>query len=168
MRMAALLLIPLLAACGGGEGTGTAVLNGDGDAASPRPSADVQTEQLTGLYEAASTAGQSAQMCMISDPSGAAAFGIVTRNSNAGNCGGAGQAVRQGNMLRLTMTGDEECLIQAQIDGTRVTFPSALPQSCSYYCGSGASLAGMTFDKTGGTTADAKRATDLAGDPLCS
>lgn len=159
MKHAPLLLIPLLAGCGGSEGGGEAARRTSGPA--------VQTAELTGLYEARGEGGQHHRMCMISDESGAAAFGIVTEAPDGASCGGAGRAVRQGAVLRLTMTGDQECAIAARIDGTKVTFPATVGESCSYYCGPGATLAGISFEKTGGTAADAGRAMDLAGGPLC-
>ena len=155
MRYATLLLTPLLAACGGGGGDAAGEAGGR---STPPP---VQTSELTGLYEAAGS-----QMCMITEASGAAAFGLVREAPN-GSCSGAGDASRTGNRLRLTMAGDEECVIEAQIEGTQMTFPAAVPESCAYYCGAGATLAGTRLEKTGGTTQDAMRATDLAGDPLC-
>lgn len=158
MKRAILLLIPLLAGCG----------RGDGDETAGRDSREpVQTADLTGLYEAGGEGGQRARMCMISDPSGAASFAIVTETPDGGSCGGAGEAVRKGNMLRLTMAGDEQCVIDAQTGGTQVTLPRSLAEGCAYYCAPGASLAGAVFEKTGGTAKDAMRATDLAGDPLC-
>jgi hypothetical protein len=65
------------------------------------------------------------------------------------------------------MTGDEQCVIEARIDGTRVTMPQTLPAGCAYYCGAGARMTGAAFDKTGGTAEDAMRAIDLVGDRLC-
>ena len=103
---------------------------------------------------------------MISERSGAASFALVAEASGGG-CGGAGEAVRQGDLLRLTMGGDEECVIEAQIAGARVTIPGSLPEGCAYYCAPGATLAGTAFEKIGGTTEDAMRALDPAGDPLC-
>ena len=153
-----LLLIPLLAGCGRGEG----------DESAERTSGEpVQTADLTGLYEARGEGEQRDRMCMVSEPGGPVSFGIVTDRPGAGSCGGAGEAVRESDLLRLTMGGDEECVIEAQISGTRVTFAENLPDGCAYYCAPGATLAGATFEKTGGTSQDAMRALDLAGDPLC-
>ena len=158
MNRPILLLFPLLAACGGGGG---------GDTATRESRATVQTADLTGLYEARGEAGQRSRMCMISEPSGGAAFALVLETPN-GSCGGAGEAVQNGTEMRLAMAGDEECVVNAQIDGTLVTFPSNVSESCSYYCGSGATLAGARLEKTGGTADDARRAVDPAGDPLCA
>jgi hypothetical protein len=157
MKRAMLLLIFLLAGCGIGDGDDSAGLE------SRQP---VQTADLTGLYEAPGEGRLSARMCMISDPSGTASFAIVTETPGGG-CGGAGEAVREAGLLRLTMAGDEECVIEARMEGRQVTFPQSLPQGCAYYCAPGVTLAGADFEKTGGTAEDAMRAADLAGDPLC-
>jgi hypothetical protein len=156
MRQAILLLTLLATACGGG---GDETAGGDTRAA-------VQTTDLTGLYEGAGEGEQRHRMCMISDPSGGAEFGVVVETPT-GSCSGAGRAVRSENALRLTMAGGEVCGIEARLEGTRVTFPSTVFERCAYYCAPGATLSGAMFDKTGGTDQDAMRASDLAGDPLC-
>ena len=158
MKQAILILIPLLAGCGRGDG---------GETAARQPVERVQMTDLTGLYEAGGEGAQRGRMCMSSSSSGGTAFGIVTETPGGGSCGGAGAAVREGDVLRLTMAGDEACEIEARIEGMKVIFPAALGPGCAYYCGPGATLAGAIFNKTGGTAEDAMRATDLAGDPLC-
>lgn len=158
MKRAILLLILLLAGCG----------RRDAQEAAGRGSREpVQTAELTGLYEARGEGEQRARMCMMSEPSGAATFAIVTEAPDGGSCGGAGDAVREGNLLRLKMSGDEQCVIEAKIGGTRVTLPARLPEGCAYYCAPGVTLAGAVFEKTGGTAQEAMRALDLADDPLC-
>ena len=163
MRHAILCLLPLIAACGseGGEGEIGSLQNRNG--AEP-----VQTAELTGLYQGQVEGEQDDRMCMISDPSGITVFGIVTSNAEGAVCSGTGEASRDGDTLRLVMTGDEKCVIDASFAGTRVTLSQSVPDGCAYYCGEGATLAGETFDKTGGTADDAMRAADLAGDPLCA
>lgn len=158
MKQPILILIPLLFGCGRGNGDETAVRG------SREP---VQLADLTGLYQAPGKGEQRARMCMLSDRSGAVSFAAVTETPDGGSCGGAGEAVRQADRLRLTMAGDEECVIEARIAGTRVTFPPRLPAGCAYYCAPGATLAGAVFEKTGGSAQQAMRALDLAGDPLC-
>ena len=156
MEWRALLLIPLLAGCGRSAGDRPAEPEG-GD--------PVQIADLTGLYEGRG-AGDRDRMCMVSDPSGTTSFAIVT-DSPAGSCAGAGEAVGDADVLRMTMGGDEACVIEARVDGVQVTLPPQLAPGCAYYCAPGATLAGAAFEKTGGTAADAMRATDPAGDPLC-
>jgi hypothetical protein len=50
----------------------------------------------------------------------------------------------------------------------QVTLPTSIPSECQrYYCGDGAQMGGASFGKVGGEQADAMRAVDLVGDPLC-
>lgn len=164
MRQAIFLLAPLLAACGGGGGNETAQTGRSDSRGDSRP--PVQTESLTGLYEARGEGRQGSAICMIAREPGTASFGLVIATAG-GSCSGSGEASRTGERLRLTMAGEGECAIVAEVEGTEVTFPAAVPGGCAYYCGPGASLAGERFEKTGGTIEEAMRATDLAGDPLC-
>lgn len=164
MRQAIFLLAPLLAACGGGGGNETAQTGRSDSRGDSRP--PVQTESLTGLYEARGEGRQGSAICMIAREPGTASFGLVIATAG-GSCSGSGEASRTGERLRLTMAGEGECAIDARIEETEVSFPAAVPGGCAYYCGPGASLAGERFEKTGGTNAEAMRATDLAGDPLC-
>ena len=173
MRTTVSLMPLLLCACGtqdslgNGAGSTPAVGNTAAAPAAAVPAQAVQTASLTGLYES-SAAGRRNQLCVVDRATGDARFGLVVRGAGADGCSGAGSAVRQGAVLRLRMSGDEACTIDARIEGTRVTFPAALPSGCAYYCGRGASFAGATFDKTGGGAEDAMRAQDLVGDRLCA
>ena len=164
MRKLLVLLFCLAAGCGqqGGE-------PGNGAATAP-PAAQrgpVQTATMTGLYETGGT--PPSQLC-ITEQGRAARFGLVIRRNGRPGCSGAGTAVRSGATLRLTMNGDSPCAIEARLEGGRLTFPASLPAGCSYYCapGAAAGAGAMTFEKTGGTSADARRARDIVGDPLCS
>jgi hypothetical protein len=157
-RLLFLLLLPL-AGCGTGDSPGN-------KAATDVPAKAVQTSQLTGLYEGGE-GPQRNQMCIVDRATGDARFGLVVWGPEQRSCSGSGQATRAGNVLRLAMTGDEQCVIEARIEGTRVTMPQNLPAGCAYYCGAGARMTGSAFDKTGGTAEDAMRAVDLVGDPLC-
>ncbi|HYJ28926.1 MAG TPA: hypothetical protein VEW25_01120 [Allosphingosinicella sp.] len=175
MRRGFSFLPLLLCACGaqdsmtnnGANSTGAGTAASDAPAASAPATPPVQTASLTGLYEGG-TAGRRNQMCVIERAGREARFGLVVWGAGSEGCSGAGAAVRQGDALRLAMSGDEACTIEARVEGTRVTFPATLPAGCSYYCSRGARFAGASFDKTGGTADDALRAEDLVGDRLCA
>jgi hypothetical protein len=159
-------ILLLLAACGRGDapaGNQSAAAPGPGAAESARPAA--AEEKLTGLYEGGAGA-QKNQLCMVEKGS-EAQFGLIVWGGNLHSCSGAGQAVRDGGRLILKMTGDEACTMEASLKGGAVTLPATLPAGCSYYCGARASLAGASFTRSGSTEADAKKAVDIAGDPLC-
>jgi len=175
MKRCALLLPALAAACqpqdamtDNGVPAPNAAAPGEAAPATPSTSAQaVQTATLTGLYEGGA-AGSRSQICMIDRGTGDTRFGIVLRGPGSESCSGNGSAVRQGNVLRLTMTGDEACTIEARIEGARISIPAATAPGCAYYCSRGARFAGAGFDKTGGTAQDAMRAEDLVGDRLCA
>lgn len=131
------------------------------------PAAAVQTAGLTGLYEGGS--GQTRnQMCILDRGAGDSRFGLVVWGANMHSCSGSGSVTRQGDRLRLSMAGDSTCTLDARIEGGTVTLPASTPAGCSYYCGARASLTNASFRRTGNTAADAMKARDLVGDPLCA
>ncbi len=152
-----LLALVLVTGCGADAG---------GNNASPaKRSGKVDLSTLTGLYEGGASL-QPNQICMVSDAPDRAAFGIVVRGANS--CAGSGTAERQANDLRLTMSGDQPCTLDARVDGGRVILPAAVPESCAYYCSTGATLAGLSFDKKGSSRQDAMKAIDPVGEALCA
>lgn len=151
-----LLGLVLVTGCGADAG---------GNQAVPAPRAKVDTTSLAGLYEGGPSL-QPNQMCMIGDTASRAAFGIVARGANS--CAGSGIAEREGDVLRLTMSGDQACTIEARVEGGRVILPSSVPEGCSYYCSPGASLAGLDFDKKGSGRDEALKASDPVGESLCA
>lgn len=163
------LFIPLLllGACSGGN---EAPEPKETAAVAPRGSAPAaaagEATSLTGLYQSG-PAGQPNQMCIIERPGEAARFGLVVWGENLHSCSGLGQAERSGDVLRLKMTGDEACTIEARITGGTISLPDAIPEGCAYYCGARARLAGAEFARAGTTAEAALQAKDLVGDPLC-
>ncbi|HYW17613.1 MAG TPA: hypothetical protein VE891_15850 [Allosphingosinicella sp.] len=166
-----LLILFLLAACGRDDpaadnraapaGPAGPAATGESRPASPKGAAT----GLTGLYEGGSGA-QKNQMCVV-EKGREAQFGLLVWGGNLHSCSGAGRAVRNGDRLTLTMTGDETCTINATLRDGAVTLPASLPLGCAYYCGARASMAGASFTKRGSGEADVKKARDIAGDPLC-
>ncbi|PSJ39815.1 hypothetical protein [Allosphingosinicella deserti] len=165
-----LLLLVLVTGCGGGASEGNDQAgNGAAPAAQTEAgaasSAASSATALTGLYESGS-GDQKNQLCMVEKGS-ATQFGLIVWGGNMHSCAGAGTAVRTDDRLTLTMTGDSSCTIQARFQDGKITLPSTLPVGCAYYCGARAGMANVSFTRTGTTAADAAKAKDLAGDPLC-
>ncbi|HEX8063209.1 MAG TPA: hypothetical protein VF535_08325 [Allosphingosinicella sp.] len=164
------LLIPLLllAACGRGDPAASnqsAPAGPAGRESSSGPPADSpggSAIRLAGLYEGGS-GPQKDQMCIV-EKGGETQFGLLVWGGNLHSCSGAGRAVRKGDRLTLTMTGDETCAIDATLKDGVVSLPAKLPLGCAYYCGARASLEGARFTRSGD---DVKKAADIAGDPLC-
>ena len=165
-----LIALCLVAGCGASDpegGNGAAALANGAAPGGPTPVAQaVRTSELTGLWEGGA-GPQRDQMCVIDRGTGNVRFGIVKWGDNLHSCSGSGSVVREGSALRLTMEGDESCVLEARIEGETVTLPASVPAGCSYYCGARARFDGGTLTRTGTTAADAMKATDLAGDPLC-
>ncbi len=162
-------ILLLLAGCGRGDAPDDNRSEPSADrsgAASAGPkAASGAPGRLTGLYEGGSGA-QKNQLCIV-EKGKEAEFGLIVWGGNLHSCSGAGRAERSGERLTLSMTGDETCAIEATLRGGTVTLPASLPTGCAYYCGARASLAGASFARAGTTEADTKKATDIAGDPLC-
>ncbi|HEV2745844.1 MAG TPA: hypothetical protein VGW34_00925 [Allosphingosinicella sp.] len=166
MRQLALVLA-LLAGCSDGDSQ-------SGNAAAPvAPAAGKGAGEggvltsLTGLYEGGDADPRN-QLCMVPGEGGTTRFGLVVWGANMHSCSGSGTASRDGDALRLAMAGDEACTIEAKIAGTTIRFPAAIPDGCAYYCGARAAMDGAAFTRVGATRADAARAKDLVGEPLCS
>ena len=164
MRKMLLLLTCLLAASCGRDGE-SAGNTGSGREITVPKFGPIQNSTLTGLYESGGT--PPSQLCILERGDGAR-FGLVIRRNGRPGCSGAGTAVRNGTILRLTMRGDSPCTIDATMQGGRVTFPASLPSTCAYYCAPGIVMGNTPFEKTGGTTQDALHARDAVGDRLCT
>ncbi|MGZ8286681.1 MAG: hypothetical protein ACXW27_09745 [Allosphingosinicella sp.] len=164
-----LLILLLLAGCGRDDpaADNRAAPKSDGSAAESRPSSAPKAAEtrLAGLYEGGSGARKS-QLCLIAKGR-ETQFGILVWGGNLHSCSGAGRATRNGERLTLTMTGDETCTIDATLRDGVVGLPATLPLGCAYYCGARASLAGARFSRAGSGEAEARKARDIAGDPLC-
>jgi hypothetical protein len=162
-------ILLLLAACDrAGEPSGNRAepsARAPGASAGPGSDARAAGARLTGLYEGGAGA-QKNQLCIVEKGS-ETEFGLIVWGANLHSCSGAGLASRSGDRLSLRMTGDETCTIEATLKDGTVALPAALPAGCAYYCGARASLAGARFARSGTTSADAGKATDIAGDPLC-
>lgn len=152
-----LVTLALVAGCGA-SGQPQAARSGGGDEAAGGP--------LIGLYQAGGGTRPS-QMCIL-EKGGKAQFGVTIWGPNLRACSGAGTATLAGDRLTLAMAGDSACTVEARLKDGVVTFPTEVPASCAYYCGTGTSFAGVRLTKQGGTVAEALKAKDPAGEALCS
>jgi hypothetical protein len=168
-----LLALALVAGCGA---------SGERNASAPPPTGAAQPNRaeisptaaapaneggrsLVGLWQSGDPARPN-QLCVVRRGD-TPQFGIVVWGANMRSCSGAGTVHREGDRIALTMTGDSACTVPARLEGDRLILGDGLPQGCSYYCGAGAKLEGTAFSRAGSGAADAARAKDLAGDPLC-
>jgi hypothetical protein len=164
-----LIVLALLVGCGpAGPGNDSAGGNGASPEAAARNTVEqaVATARLTGLYEGGRPE-QPHQLCIVERATGDARFGIIVWGADTHSCSGAGEAVREGDRLRLRMAGDEACEVEARIDGGTVILAGTVPEGCGYYCGARARFEGAVLARRGTSAQDAMKARDLVGDPLC-
>ena len=121
---------------------------------------------LIGLYEGGGTPRN--QMCVVKGKGGEERFGLIIWGGYQQSCMGSGTITRTGDRIRLAMAGDSACTIEGTIAGKKIKLPSSVPQGCSYYCGSRASLGGAELTQQATTKEAAMRAKDIVGEPLCS
>lgn len=160
LRLPSLFALSLLASCSSETSEDNSAFAG-----APQPATGEAT--MVGLYEGGVTQPRN-QLCLAPGEDGATRFGLVVWGSANHSCSGSGAATREGGRLRLAMAGDEACILDAQIAGPTLTLPAALPEGCAYYCGANASMAEAQLTQVGTTRADAAKATDLVGEPLCT
>lgn len=165
MRATLGCMILLLAGCSGGQ---PAEAPRDGkQAAGTQSPAQPRTGALVGLWEGGQASPRN-QLCMRKGAGDASEFGLVVWGGNLHSCSGKGIATREGATLTLAMAGDSACAIEARMEGEAIVLPDTLPEGCAYYCGARARMNGVRFDPAGSTPADAAKAKDLVGDPLCN
>lgn len=161
----------LVAACSSQEESadskpGTAPSPAQVSGAPEAAGARAQLTSVTGLYEGGKATPRH-QMCIVEGSGGEARFGLVVWGGNLHSCSGSGTAIREGDVLKLAMAGDSACTIEAAISGNSVKLPESVPAGCSYYCGARATLGGARLTQVGTSEADAMKAKDIVGDPLC-
>jgi hypothetical protein len=164
-----LIIVAFVAGCGASDQrNASAPADGQAQTAAPvvsAPAVSTPGSSLVGLYESGPR-NRPNQLC-VTQRGDTPQFGLLVWGENMHSCSGAGTAERNGDRLTLTMTGDSACRIEARIAGGAVALPDKVPEGCAYYCGANAHLEGATLRQTGTTAADAAKAKDLAGDPLC-
>lgn len=168
-----LIALVLVAGCGGSKPAGNQASPPAAVAAGQVPDAQAperdgaSATSLAGLYEGG-RADRPNQLCMI-ERAGKTQFGLVVwGGANLNSCSGAGEVERTGEALTLRMTGDSACTIEAVMESGRISFRMASGPGCgNYYCGHGARFDGAAFSRKGSGPGAAKKALDIAGDPLC-
>jgi hypothetical protein len=120
---------------------------------------------LVGLYQGDGAPAH--QMCVV-ERGGDYSFGLVVWGGNNHSCSGSGKISRDGESVRLAMEGDSPCTLTGAIAGKTIRLSEHQPAGCAYYCGARARLGGAVLAQRGSTLADALKARDLVGEPLCS
>lgn len=122
-----------------------------------------------GLYERSGVPDRPSRIC-IAGQGAAMRFGVNTSYEGPQSCTAKGTVRQAGASLTLLIDGNPACSLKATATATGLSLDSAEGPECAYYCGTNTGFdpgAQNAFAKVGSTEADARRAVDLVGDPLC-
>lgn len=164
MRIAAVLLLTLLAACSGGT---------DGNTATPQDLESAAIERglvrnpedtdLTGLY-----ARDTDRVCVV-QKGDSYRIGAFVDYGEGLSCTGTGTVTRSGETLAVTLTGKggATCSFDARFDGDHIRFPATVPPECAKFCGPRASFAALDAERLSGSAAEARALRSAEGKRLC-
>ncbi|WP_245968185.1 hypothetical protein [Hephaestia caeni] len=165
-QAAALLALALLAGCSDRAdeaSVANAGAGGDLEAAAIAVGVipDPASTDPTGLYARATD-----RICVLPAPQDFI-IGIDMDYGDGQHCTASGTARREGELLRVTLAGNEGCGFDARFEGDRIVLPGTLPKGCAHYCTGRASLAGMEADRLSDSAAEARAMRDAKGRLLC-
>lgn len=143
-----------------------AALAGCSEQPAPPVVASAEGTVLTGLYERPGSASAPDRMCIVEDDE-AARFGLVGWGEGGRNCTAKGRVIREGSALDLRIDGDPACTLTAAATATGLLLAKPRGAECGYYCGVGGELSEGAFTRVATTAVEARKATDVVGEPLC-
>jgi hypothetical protein len=142
-----LTALALLTACGDSvpkaseAGPGSA-LDEQAIAAGVMP--DPDEVEFAGRFETRSDLGTD-KFCAVGDGSDNYKVGFLAIFGPDSKCEGKGTATVDGDKVRITLSGEEDCAFDARYDGIELRFAGAVESGCASYCSDRASLSGTHY-----------------------
>jgi hypothetical protein len=145
----ALICVALLAACGentpaalgGGNEVGSAL---DEQAIKAGILPDPDEVGFAGRFETRSELGTD-KFCAVSNGAKQFDIGFLAVFGAESKCEGTGTASVNGEKVRITLSGKENCAFDAHYDGIELRFPGSVESGCTSYCSERASLSGTHY-----------------------
>ncbi len=128
---------------------------------------DISAMSLAGAYERASALGTD-KFCAVGDDDENYHIGMLAMFGPETKCEALGTARRNGEGVRITLTGEDNCRFTANFDGVELRVPGTLPKGCDSYCGPRATFAGTSYYLVGEGNAVALSTQGRDFRPLCS
>lgn len=127
---------------------------------------DIRNVTLSGAFERRSDLGIDRFCAVGNDPKGYQ-VGMIAVFGPDSKCEGSGEAERDGEAVRITLTSKKACSFTASFDGVELKLPGGLPEDCASYCSPRAGFDGVSFYLIGEGDAVARstRGRDIAN--LC-
>lgn len=133
----------------------------------PEPSRPTSgASPIVGLYERAGVPDRPSRICIVGQGA-QTRFGLNASYEGPESCTAKGRVQSTGPVLTFAIDGDPACRLAATKTATGLLLNAPEGRECAYYCGRNTGLDAGPFEKVGDTEADARKAVDLVGEPLC-
>ena len=127
---------------------------------------DISKVTLSGAFERRSDLGTD-RFCAVGNDQNGYQVGMIAVFGPESKCEGLGEAVRNGENVRITLTSKQQCSFTASFDGVELQLPGSLPESCESYCTPRALFDGVSFYLIGEGDAVARSTRGRDIDNLC-
>jgi hypothetical protein len=170
--LTALITLGLLAGCGsaklpeslGGESNAGKALDDRAIAAGILP--DSSNRVIAGRYETRSDLGTD-KFCAVKKGADQFQIGVLAVFGPESKCEAQGSAKTNGDKIRISFSGKQNCAFDAEFDGIELRFPGAIEQGCSSYCSARASFSGTSYFMVEQGDDNARRALGRDFEKLC-
>jgi len=127
---------------------------------------DIRNVSLSGAFERQSDLG-SDRFCAVGSDATGYQVGMIAVFGPESKCEGLGEAERNGENVRITMTSKKPCSFSASFDGVELKLPGRLPEGCASYCTPRAGFDGVAFYLIGEGDAVARSTRGREIESLC-
>jgi hypothetical protein len=105
---------------------------------------DINNLVFAGRFETRSELGTD-KFCAVKSGNKSYKIGVLAVFGPESKCEGQGTASVDGEKVRISLNGKENCRFDAEFDGIELRFPGGLEQGCESYCTARASLSGTSY-----------------------
>lgn len=127
---------------------------------------DARNVTLSGAFERKSDLGTD-RFCAVGNDEAGYQIGMIAMFGPGSKCEALGEAEREGEDVRITLDGKEECSFSARFDGVELSLPGNLPKGCASYCSRRAGFEGVSFFMIGEGDAVARSTAGQDFENLC-
>ncbi len=170
MRVGIALTTLLLAACGwensGSPGPDPEQSSLEKAAIEAGVIPDIRKVSLSGAFERQSDLGLD-RFCAVGNDEKGYQIGMIAVFGPDSKCEGLGEAQRNGEDVRITLSSEKKCQFNASFDGVELRISGSLPEACGSYCSPRAGFNGVSFYLTGEGDAVARSTRGRDIESLC-
>ena len=121
---------------------------------------------LAGRFETQSDLGTD-KFCAVSAGVGQFSVGLLAVFGPESKCEAQGRAAIDGEKVRISLRGKDNCAFDAEFDGVELRIPGSIDAGCASYCSPRASFSGTSYFKVETGDNNARRALGRDIEKLC-